>query len=314
MEQQKLENLRTAAQCHKQVTSKVKNMLKPNTKYIDICEVAEAEIKSFFTQDNLQHGLAFPVGISVNNIAAHDSANPNDTRTLKKGDIVKIDCGVHVNGHIIDSAFTYAIENTKYDKLIEATREGTYTGIKLAGADARINDISAGIQEVIESYDVKPISNLCGHNIKPYIIHGGKFVSSVKSTNPESEIMEAGECFAIETFASTGMGFVVTDSTIPCNHYMKNPEAPFTNLKLNNSKRLLSHINKYKTTLPFSSRWLNDTFGSSYRFGLNDLVNNSLILDYPALTDKKGSYTSQLEHTIYIHENKVEILSQNDLY
>lgn len=42
-----------------------------------------------------------------------------------------------------------------YDKLKEAVKDATYTGIKAAGIDVRICDVGAAIQEVMESYEVE---------------------------------------------------------------------------------------------------------------------------------------------------------------
>ena len=76
----------------------------------------------------------------------------------------------------MDCAWTFAF-NEKYDKLLEATREATYTGIKEAGIDVRLCDIGAAIQEVMESYEVeldgktyqvKAIRNLNGHSVDQY--------------------------------------------------------------------------------------------------------------------------------------------------
>jgi methionyl aminopeptidase len=48
---------------------------------------------------------------------------------------VQLDFGVHVNGHIIDSAFTVAFDPT-YDPLLAAVKEATNTGIRTAGIGA----------------------------------------------------------------------------------------------------------------------------------------------------------------------------------
>ena len=56
-----------------------------------------------------------------------------------------------------------------------------------------------------------------GHSIGPYQIHGGKSVPIVKGG--EQTKMEEGELFAIETFGSTGKGYVRED--LECSHYMK---------------------------------------------------------------------------------------------
>lgn len=81
-----------------------------------------------------------------------------------------------------------------------------------------MSDIGAAIQEVMESYEVviggkvfpvKAIRNITGHDILQYHIHGGKQIPFVRNKN--RDIMEEGEVFAIETFGSTGKGFLDDD-------------------------------------------------------------------------------------------------------
>lgn len=57
------------------------------------------------------------------------------------------------------------------------------------------------------TYPVKAVRNLCGHSIGPYQIHYGKSVPMCRST--DTTRMEEGEMYAIETFGSTGRGWVV---------------------------------------------------------------------------------------------------------
>lgn len=58
-----------------------------------------------------------------------------------------------------------------------------------------------------QTFPVKPVRNITGHNIKRYQIHGGKSIPFVK--NNDQTKMEEGEVFALETFGSTGRGYVV---------------------------------------------------------------------------------------------------------
>ena len=85
-----------------------------------------------------------------------------------------------------------------------------------------MGDIGAAIQEAMESYEVeingkvlpvKAIRNITGHNIEQYKIHGGKHVPFIKSTDQTK--MEEGEVFAIETFGSTGQGYLRDDVRPP---------------------------------------------------------------------------------------------------
>ena len=69
---------------------------------------------------------------------------------LLQNDVCKIDFGVHVNGFIADSAITIAFED-KYLPLLEASKTSTQIGIDKSGPDAHIGDISAEIEENLES-------------------------------------------------------------------------------------------------------------------------------------------------------------------
>lgn len=133
---------------------------------------------------SLEQGWAFPTGVSLNNCAAHWSPNPGDKRILKYEDVCKVDFGIHVNGLIIDCAFTVAFD-PKYDNLLEGVREATNAGLKASGIDVRLCDVGAAVSEVMTSYEVeinqkmhriKPIKNLNGHTIGRYKIHAGKSV------------------------------------------------------------------------------------------------------------------------------------------
>lgn len=82
----------------------------------------------------------------------------------------------------------------------------------------RVCDVSATIQEAMESYEVeirgktfpvKPVRNITAHNIEHYRIHGGKSIPFVK--NSDQTKMEEGEVFAIETFGTTGRGYLRDD-------------------------------------------------------------------------------------------------------
>jgi methionyl aminopeptidase len=101
---------------------------------------------------------------------------------------MKIDFGTHVRGLLVDCAFTVSF-NPIYDDLLKAVKEATNTGIRLAGIDARLNEIGEAIQETMESfeltlgnktYPIKSIRNLSGHLISQYHIHAGKSVPIVK--------------------------------------------------------------------------------------------------------------------------------------
>ncbi|KAJ2381109.1 Methionine aminopeptidase 2, partial [Coemansia sp. RSA 2559] len=207
-------DLRRAAEVHREVRHNVQKRIKPGMDLTTIAEMIENGTRTLVEANGLEAGIGFPTGLSINDCAAHFTPNAGDHVVLQADDVIKIDFGVQVNGHIIDSAFTMSW-NDRYKPLLDAVQDATNTGIREAGIDVRLGDIGAAIQEVMESYEIeldgktipiRPIRNLCGHNIAPYSIHGGKSVPIVANNDPTR--MEEGELFAIETFGSTGKGHV----------------------------------------------------------------------------------------------------------
>ncbi|CAM9341998.1 unnamed protein product [Choristocarpus tenellus] len=249
---------------------------------------------------------------------------------MQYGDVMKVDFGTQVEGRIIDCAWTVSFD-PKYDPLLEAAREATNMGIKTAGIDVPLNEVGEAIQEVMESYEVeldgkvypvKSVRNLNGHSIGPYQIHAGKNVPIVKGG--DTTRMEEGECFAVETFGSTGRGHVVED--MECSHYMKEFNAPHVPLRLPKAKKLLNHINKTFDTLAFCRRWLERPDGGSatvhgvdgngkqekYLGALKHLCDAGIVQAYPPLCDIRGSYVAQYEHTIFLRPTCKEVISRGD--
>ena len=327
MNQDFLTDYRQAAEVHKEVRKYARSVIKPGMGLTEIAETIENGTRHLTGHmgleegDNLIAGVAFPTGLSINHCAAHYSPNAGNKMTLKEEDVIKIDFGVHVNGRIVDSAWTMAFQ-PQYDNLLAAVKDATNTGVRLAGIDARMSEIGEGIQEAMESYEVtingetfpvKSIRNLNGHTIGPYSIHGGSAGKSVPIVKGGSnEKMEEGETYAIETFGSTGKGVVRDDMEV--SHYAKAPDAPKVALRVASAKSLLRSIDKNFGTLPFCRRYLDRLGHEKYLLGLNNLVQAGIVNDYPPLCDIKGSYTAQFEHTILLRPNVKEVVSRSDDY
>ncbi|CAN6808222.1 unnamed protein product [Brassica oleracea] len=311
-------SLRQAAEVHRQVRKYMRSIMKPGMLMIDICETLENTVRKLISENGLQAGIAFPTGCSLNNVAAHWTPNSGDKTVLQYDDVMKLDFGTHIDGYIVDSAFTVAF-NPMYDPLLAASREATYTGIKEAGVDVRLCDVGAAIQEVMESYEVeingkvyqvKSLRNLNGHSIGRYQIHADKYVPNVKGG--EQTKMEEGELYAIETFGSTGKGYVRDD--LECSHYMKNFDVGHVPLRLPRAKQLLATINKNFSTLAFCRRYLDRLGETKYLMALKNLCDSGIIEPCPPLCDVKGSYISQFEHTILLRPTCKEVISKGDDY
>ncbi|KAJ3060853.1 Methionine aminopeptidase 2B, partial [Rhizoclosmatium hyalinum] len=195
----------------------------------------------------------------------------------------------------------------------------TNTGIRNAGIDVRLCDIGAAVQEVMESYEVelngksyqvKSIRNLNGHSIERYKIHAGKSVPIVD--NGDQTKMEEGEYFAIETFGSTGRGYVMEDGD--CSHYMRSWDVKRAPIKLPRAKQLLNTIEDRFGTLAFCKRYLDRIGETKYAVALKQLCEAGLVNPYPPLVDVKGCFTAQYEHTILLRPTCKEVISRGDDY
>lgn len=316
-----LECLRECGSIHKQIKHDLKDYIKPGMKVLDIVNYIENNINDkigYNSKKHLECGVAFPTGFSINNCAAHWTPEVDDNTILGVEDIVKIDFGIHKNGYIIDSAYTHAF-NDNYKNLIEASKEANRVAIKNSGVDVILGELGKDIKEVIESYEetiknrvykIKPVRDLTGHSISRYKIHAGNSVPNIHIPFYQ-EKMKDGEIYAIEPFATTGKGNVYSD-TSNCSHYMID-RLNMTDTRLNiDDQNFIKTIYKKYLTLPFCTRWLDNSQinykNDNYNF-LTKLSDLNVINSYPPLYDIKKSWVSQHEHTVSITEKGVEVLS-----
>jgi len=132
-----LKDYRKAAEIHRQVRQHVQMIAKPGVSMNELADAVEDGVRALSghqaveTGDALKAGMGFPTGLCLNNVAAHWTPNPGSKEvTLQYDDVLKVDFGVHVNGRIVDSAFTVA-PNPVYENLLAAVKAATDIGLKV---------------------------------------------------------------------------------------------------------------------------------------------------------------------------------------
>jgi len=325
MDDEFLRDYRRAAEVHREVRAWTQKIAKPGVSLTEVAHEIEAGVRALTghqaieTGDPLKAGMGFPTGLCVNNVAAHWTPNAGARDiVLQQDDVLSVDFGVHVNGRIVDSAFTMTW-NPVYDNLLAAVKDATNTGLKEAGIDARISHISGCIQEAMESYEVelngkmvpvKAVRNITGHDILRYKIHGGKQIPFIKTAT--NQCMEEGEVFAIETFGTTGRGYMRDDVGI--YGYGRNEHASAAHLHHANARALLKTIDENFGTIVFAKRYLERVGAQKFLLPLKTLVDQGIVEQYGPLVDVKGSYVAQFEHTILLRPECKEIISRGDDY
>ncbi|MDF1538833.1 MAG: type II methionyl aminopeptidase [Candidatus Thorarchaeota archaeon] len=265
-------------------------MVKPGTKILDIVNATENHIRENAT------GLSFPCNVALNNVAAHYTSALNDETVIMEGDLVTVDVGAHIDGCISDSAFTVAL-NPDHEALVKAAEAATSVAIKMMRPGAKLNTIGALIEDTIVSAGFKPIRQLSGHQMNEYELHSEKQVPCVSG---KSEVLvEEGEVYAIETFASTGSGNV-TDLPDPVIYQLLPVRVP---VRFKGSKQFLGIARKEYGEFPFAERWIAERMGhATMKMAMRELSKNGALIGHNILAEEKGEFVAQHEHTVIITE------------
>lgn len=267
---------------------------------VEICDSIEREIRE-------KGGApAFPVNVSLNEIAAHYTAEPNDQTIVKEDDVLKIDIGVHIQGFIADTAVTVSY-NHIYDALVKAAEAALSEAVRIAKANTKASDIGRLIENTITKMGFKPIQNLSGHSLEQYTIHAGKSIPNIWTIG-SSFNLAPNQAYAIEPFVTMKDGHgAVYDGKIR-NIFGLTSRKP---TRENDADKLLEEIwNRYKT-LPFALRWLQDKYDEKeVRKLVQILAKKRNVHSYPVLVEGNGKTVAQAEHTLIpIDSSSVEVIT-----
>jgi len=252
----------------------------------EICEYVESEI--------IKRGAkcAFPVNTSVNEVAAHYTAEPNDSKTVSDTDLVKIDLGAQINGYIADTAVTVNYD-PQYDSLVQTAEDALQNAMSMIKVGVKSKDVGRKIQNTIMDMGFKPIANLSGHSLDQYTIHAGKTVPNMWSIG--SFDFSGDVAYACEPFvtAKNGLGFVR-------NGKIKNIFALSSRKRTKNDEadKVQEYIWNNFNMLPFALRWLvKEWEEKEARELLEILVKKKVVHAYAILVEANGKTVAQAEHT-----------------
>ncbi|MFO7967302.1 MAG: type II methionyl aminopeptidase [Archaeoglobaceae archaeon] len=272
-----------------QVREETKEKVKPGVKLLEVAEFVEGRTVELGAQP------AFPCNISINSDAAHFTPKKADSRVFEEGNVVKIDMGSHIDGYIADTATT--IDLGDHEQLVKASQEGLNRAIENVYAGADTANIGAAIEEGIREFGYKPIINLTGHGLQPYLTHTKPTIYNFGTDRGVT--LEEGMIIAIEPFATDGSGKVVERGETEIYSFV-NPKT----VRMKKARELLEEIKEYKT-LPFAKRWLN----KASPIILGKLVNEGVIKGYPVLSEAAKGLVSQAEHTMIIEEDGAKVIT-----
>jgi len=295
MNKQEIESYQKAGKIAQQVRIYIKELIKPKLKLVDLARKIESKIQE------LGGEIAFPVNLSIDDIAAHYHPTAEDG-TLASG-LLKIDFGVHIKGFIADTALSIDLtENQEHKKLIESAEKALENALKLLEKNPTLNEIGEEIQKTIKNKGFSAIVNLSGHSLGKYDIHAGITIPNYANGN-KTKLENGG--YAIEPFATTGEGKIIEGSSgnIYAIINLKNVRSP-------KAREILKYIYTKHKTLPFSLREIQDKFGNFARLAIRELENSGIIHSYNQLIEKSHGIVAQAEHTFIKKDEKIIITTR----
>lgn len=275
------------------------NLIKPGVSFLEVAKKVESHI--------LENGaqLSFPVNISVNDVAAHFTPRNDDTNVFKRGDVVKLDVGSHVDGYIADTAVTIEVGTHSYDDMITASEEALNAAIELMKPGVNLSDIGKAVETTITSYGYKPIENLTGHSLNRYVLHAGMSIPNVPMIKLGRK-PKRGDAIAIEPFATDGAGHVVAGKG--SNIYIVNKTFNLRGIRDKRAELLFHKIKNTFKTFPFAHRWCTK-LSSNVDVSLQKLSYLGFVKQYPQLVEQNSGIVTQKEHTVIVTDHGCEVLT-----
>ena len=266
-------------------------------KILDLAEEIEGMIKS-------KGGTpAFPVNISINEVAAHYTPAFNDTREILPGDLVKIDIGVHVDGYIGDMAFTYCSEK---NPLVRCSEQVLKNVEKIIRPGVSVAEIGEKIEDFVKSHGFGVIVNLTGHTLDKFIFHGSPSIPNI--ANNSTHTFREGDVIALEPFVAESNGYVRESGQTEIYRYLQ--DRP---VRLPEGRKILDMAKNEYNSLPFCKRWLVKTFSPvKVSLAMRQLESVAAVESYPVLREIENKPIAQCEHTFIVADKPIVITRIED--
>ncbi len=293
MKEEEIEKYKKAGKIAIKIHALAKKIIKEGTKTLDVAEKLENEIIK------LGGKPAWPMNLSINSVAAHWTPKVNDETLFKKGDVVKVDVGVHVDGYVADTARTIEIGTTNWTNLINASKEALNAAIDIAKPGVMLSKIGEVIEDTIKSHGFVPIANLTGHGLAQWKNHTPPSIPNFN--NKSTQKLEKDMAIAIEPFATNGTGKVI-DAKGSEIYKIENPRP----VRQPIARKILNYAAKEHKELPFGKRELAKNIGAfGLEMGLRELKRIEAIYEFPVLKEESSGMVAQTEDTILLLDSQI---------
>lgn len=299
MEKSVIDKILKAGKIAQELRRYARSIVVKDKKLFEIADLIDKKISSLGAKP------AFPVNLSMNEIAAHYTPVFGD-ETLAHG-LLKVDIGISVDGYIADTAFTVDLDGiAENKKLIEAAEAAVSASVSAFAVGKHLTEIGADISSAISKFGFSSISNLSGHSIERFVVHAGWTVPNFDSG--QKDVLEEG-LYATEPFATNGLGRVRDGGK--SGIFRVNADSG-AGVRDRFARDVLAWIADEYKTLPFASRWVHSKFGSRGMLALRQLEQAGVLYQYPQLVEVSGGKVAQAEHTVLLLEDGTKYVTTKD--
>ncbi|KAJ3279380.1 Proliferation-associated protein 2G4 [Borealophlyctis nickersoniae] len=302
----------TAAEITNKALAKVVEAAVDGAKVIDLCTLGDRTMeegaKGVYNKGKVSKGIAFPTCVSPNAAICHLSplaSDPEGAITIKKGDMVRIELGAHIDGYIAQVAHTLVVGANKEQPLtgkqadvMQAAYTSIEAAIRLLRPGKTNTEVTEAVQKIADDFECKPVEGMLSHQLQRNILDGTKQIiqnpSDTQKKEVETQTFEEGEVYSLDILISSGEGKakpLETRTTI----YKRHSDTTY-NLKMKTSRAVLSEVNAKFGTMAFGLRQFEDE--KKARMGILECANHGLVVPYSVLYEKEDAFVAHFMFTV----------------
>lgn len=287
------------------------------------------EVEKIYRKKKLEHGkgIAFPTSFGINNVAGYYCPSEEEGVKLEKGDIVKIELGVHVDGFPAITAKTILLEDDEDEKLttkreMMATLDKIITKITPLFREGVINfDIVKQVKKYIDkdSFELLTVPQIDSH--APGIVTfqmSQNILDGFNDDNPQNvhkfilvkhreeygftlaeNTLDENEVYSVDIALSSGKG-LLKKSEQKINIYKRN-HSLFHSVRLQAAKSALKEFQGNK--FPMSTKDFDHSV--KVRLGMKECMNHHIIEPYPMHCEQNGEYIVRNMFTVIIKKKPI---------
>eukprot|EP00274_Cyanoptyche_gloeocystis_P003037 CAMPEP_0196651536 /NCGR_PEP_ID=MMETSP1086-20130531/544_1 /TAXON_ID=77921 /ORGANISM="Cyanoptyche gloeocystis , Strain SAG4.97" /LENGTH=418 /DNA_ID=CAMNT_0041981599 /DNA_START=28 /DNA_END=1284 /DNA_ORIENTATION=+ len=293
---------------------------RPGALVVALCDLGDKaivdETKVVYTKTKIEKGVAsplvekgvaFPTCVSVNNCVGHYSPLASEsTLTLNAGDIVKIDCGCHIDGFIAVAATTIVcgqdpnqpVTGKAADVIMAAWNAGE-AALRLVKPGNKNTQVTAAIEKIAKEYGVNAVEGVLSHQMKRFVIDASKVIMNKTTVDQKVDevTFEPNDVYHIDIVMTSGDGKTKELGDERTTVYKRAVDQNY-NLKMKASRHLLNLVNTNFPALPFTLRAVGDE--KIGRLGVVECVKHELLHPYPVLFEKPGECVARFAYTVLL--------------